>query len=266
MNAAADLPVVIIGGGVMGGAIAAGLVADGWTQICVVETSPARRAELAAAVPGLRVVAQADEVVAGARVVTLLVKPGDATAVLDQIADQLSTETLVLSMCAGVPISTLDQHLPPGAPIVRVMPNTPAQIGQGMAALSPNAEVSPDQLDLAIRLLSAVGQVLVLPESKQDAATAISGSGPAYLFYLAEAMIEAGVQMGLTRDQADQLVRQTMLGSAQLLAAGDHPAVLRERVTSPGGTTAAAIRVLDAHAVRAGIADAIWAAHDRSRG
>ena len=116
------------------------------------------------------------------------------------------------------------------------------------------------------RLMGAVGEVLVLPESRQDAVTAVSGSGPAYLFYLAEAMIEAGVQLGLTREQSGILVRQTLLGSAQLLAMGEHPAVLRERVTSPGGTTAAAIRQFDAHAVKAAVSDAIWAAHDRSRG
>ena len=141
-----------------------------------------------------------------------------------------------------------------------------AQVGAGMAALSPNQAVADDQLQLAVRLMGAVGRVIVLPEALQDAVTAVSGSGPAYVFYLAEAMIEAGVQLGLTRQQSDELVRQTILGSAQLLAGGEHPAVLRERVTSPGGTTAAAIRQLDAHAVRAAISAAVWAAHDRSRG
>ena len=145
-------------------------------------------------------------------------------------------------------------------------PLTPAQIGAGMAVLSPNSSVTGEQLELAARLMGAVGEVLVLPESRQDAVTAVSGSGPAYLFYLAEAMIEAGVQLGLTREQSGILVRQTLLGSAQLLAMGEHPAVLRERVTSPGGTTAAAIRQFDAHAVKAAVSDAIWAAHDRSRG
>lgn len=259
-----EQPVVIIGGGVMGGAIASGLAADGWQQLSVVEASPARRGELAD--QGLRVHESPGEAVAGASVVALVVKPADATVVCDQITGALAPGTLVMSMCAGVPLSVLADHLPPGTPIVRVMPNTPAQIGAGMAALSPNQSVSQAQQELAVQLMSAVGEAIVLPEKLQDAVTAISGSGPAYLFYVAEAMIEAGVQLGLTRAQADVLTRQTLLGSAQLLAAGEHPAVLRERVTSPGGTTAAAIRELDAHAVRAAIADAIWAAHDRSRG
>lgn len=261
----ADLPVVIIGGGVMGGALASGLVADGWTDVSVVEASPERRTQLAGN-PGLRVTGELGDVVRDAAVVALVVKPKDATAVLDQVSQYLGEDALVMSMCAGVPIATLAAHLPQGTPVIRVMPNTPAQIRAGMAALSPGDTVDDGQLELATRLMKAVGESIVLPESLQDAVTAISGSGPAYVFYLAEAMIEAGVQLGLTRDQAGQLVRQTILGSAQLLAAGEHPAVLRERVTSPGGTTAAAIRELDAHAVRAGIADAIWAAHDRSRG
>lgn len=264
MSQGTDQPVVVIGGGVMGGAIAAGLVADGWTKISVVEASPERRAQLAAN-PGLRVSAEAGDVVAGASVVALVVKPKDATAVLDQICQHLDEQTLVMSMCAGVPIATLAAHLPSQTAIIRVMPNTPAQIGAGMAALSAGVFVDEAQLEVATRLMRAVGEVIVVPESLQDAVTAISGSGPAYVFYLAESMIEAGVQLGLTRDQASQLVRQTILGSARLLAMGEHPAVLRERVTSPGGTTAAAVRQLEAHGVRAGIADAIWAAHDRSR-
>lgn len=265
MGAASTVPVVVIGGGVMGGAIASGLVRDGWTQVSVVEAAAARRAQLATE-PGLTVSAALDDVVQGAQVVVLAVKPADATAALDQAARALPAGVLVLSVCAGVTLATLADHLPAGTPIVRVMPNTPAQIGAGMAVLSPNTAVTGEQLDLASWLMGAVGEVLVLPESRQDAVTAVSGSGPAYLFYLAEAMIEAGVQLGLTREQSGVLVRQTLLGSAQLLALGEHPVVLRERVTSPGGTTAAAIRQLDAHAVKAAVGDAIWAAHDRSRG
>ena len=259
------MPVVVIGGGVMGGAIASGLVRDGWTRVSVVEAVPARRAQLAGE-SGLTVGAVLDEVVDGAQVVVLAVKPADATKVLDHAAGLLPADALVLSVCAGVAIATIADHLPAGTPIVRVRPNTPAQIGAGMAVLSPNSAVTGEQLELAARLMGAVGEVLVLPESRQDAVTAVSGSGPAYLFYLAEAMIEAGVQLGLTREQSGILVRQTLLGSAQLLAMGEHPAVLRERVTSPGGTTAAAIRQFDAHAVKAAVSDAIWAAHDRSRG
>ncbi len=259
------LPVVVVGGGVMGGALASGLVRDGWTRVSIVEAVPERRTQLADEF-GVPVSGKLADLVPGARVLVLAVKPNHAAAVLDQASGLIEPGTLVLSLCAGVTIAELADHLPAGTPIVRVMPNTPAQVGAGMAALSPNQAVADDQLQLAVRLMGAVGRVIVLPEALQDAVTAVSGSGPAYVFYLAEAMIEAGVQLGLTRQQADELVRQTILGSAQLLAAGQHPAVLRERVTSPGGTTAAAIRQLDAHAVRAAISAAVWAAHDRSRG
>ncbi len=260
-----DLPVVILGGGVMGGALASGLLARGWSRVSVVEASEARRAELGL-IEGLKVSSEASEVVPGAAVLALVVKPKDAAGALDTVGDLLDDGALVMSMCAGVPIGALAAHLPDRTPIVRVMPNTPAQIGLGMSALSAGEWVGADHLDLATRLMQAVGEAIVLPEALQDAVTAVSGSGPAYVFHLAEAMIEAGVQLGLTRDQASQLVRQTILGSAHLLAAGEHPTVLRERVTSPGGTTAAAIRELEAHGVRAAVADAIWAAHDRSRG
>lgn len=259
------MSVVVVGGGVMGGALASGLVRDGWTRVGVVEAVPDRRAQLADEL-GIPVSGELADLVPGAKVLVLAVKPKDAGAVLDQASDLIEPGALVLSICAGVTITELAGHLPTGTPIVRGMPNTPAQVGAGMAALSPNPAVGDDQLRTAVRLMGAVGRVIVLPESLQDAVTAVSGSGPAYVFYLAEAMIEAGVQLGLTRQQADQLVRQTILGSAQLLAGGEHPAVLRERVTSPGGTTAAAIRQLDAHAVRAAVSDAVWAAHDRSQG
>lgn len=259
------VPVVLIGGGVMGGAIADGLVTAGWTNVAVVETNADRRAQLAENA-GLQVLESADEVLADAVVVALVVKPGMVDAVLEEVAAQLPSGALLMSMCAGVRIEQLAAHLPAGSPIVRVMPNTPAQVGAGMAALSPNEHVTTTQLSLATELMQAVGAAIVLPESAQDAVTAISGSGPAYVFYLVEAMIEAGVQLGLTRDDADKLARQTIVGAGQLLAEGDHPSVLRERVTSPGGTTAAAIRQLDAHAVRAGVSAAIWAAYERSRG
>ncbi len=265
MTGTADTRVVIIGGGAMGGAIAQGLAASGWTQVSVVEAVAERRAQLAANA-ALQVTDDPAAVVPGARVVVLLVKPKDAPAALDQLRAHLAPDAVLVSMCAGVPIARVAEHLPAGTPIVRVMPNTPAQVGAGMAVLSPAPGVADADLALAVELVGAVGATIVLPETMQDAATALSGSGPAYIFYVAEAMIEAGVQLGLTRDQASLLVNQTILGAGQLLVAGEHPSVLRERVTSPGGTTAAALRELDAHAVRAAFADAVWAAHDRSRG
>ena len=257
--------VVIVGGGVMGGAIASGLVADGWTNVTVIEPTETRRAELADEF-GLKAVAGADEIAESPDVVAIVVKPKVAPSVCEQVTPLIADRTLVMSMCAGVTLGELEANLPDAVPLVRVMPNTPAQVGKGMSALSPNPHVSDEQLALADALMQAVGETMVVPESLQDAVTGVSGSGPAYVFYLAEALIEAGVQVGLTRAQADKLARQTIIGSAQLLASGEHPTILRERVTSPGGTTAAAIRELDAHATRAAVSDAVWAAYRRSRG
>ena len=146
------------------------------------------------------------------------------------------------------------------------MPNTPAQVDEGMAAISPGRSASAENLAHVTDLLSAVGKVVTVPEKYQDAVTAISGSGPAYLFFVVEAMIDAGVMLGLPRDIATTLVVQTMYGSAKLLAdSGVHPTVLRERVTSPGGTTAAALRELEDHRVKAAFITAMEAARDRSR-
>ncbi len=257
--------VVIIGGGAMGEAIATGLVCAGWDDIHVVEANPARRDELAT-IEALHVTGHLAATIPGARVVVLLVKPKDVVAACEQVAPLLPDGAVVLSMAAGVKLASLATHLPEAASVVRIMPNTPARIGYGMAALSPNEHVDDAQLALARSITDAVGASVVVPENLQDAVTAVSGSGPAYLFYVAEAMIEAGVQLGLPRDVADTLTRQTLLGSAHLLARGEHPSILRERVTSPGGTTAAALAELDAHAVRAGVAAAMHAARDVSAG
>ena len=149
---------------------------------------------------------------------------------------------------------------------MRVMPNTPAQVDEGMAAISPGSHSTQDHLDRVTEILSATGRVITVPERYQDAVTAISGTGPAYLFFVVEAMIEAGVHLGLPRTTATELVVQTMLGSAKLLReTGEHPTVLRERVTSPGGTTTAAVRQLEDPKVRAAFLVAMEAARDRSR-
>lgn len=254
--------VVIIGGGAMGGSIATGLTTAGWDDVHVVEANPVRRAELAAS--GLDVTDHPGEVIEGADAVAVLVKPKDVDAALEELAPRLPAQAVVCSMAAGVSLDRLGAHLPDGVGIVRIMPNTAARVGYGMAALSANRHVTAAQLELARAIMDAVGTSVVVEERLQDAVTAVSGSGPAYLFYVAEAMIEAGVQLGLPRDVADTLTRQTILGSAHLLATGEHPSILRENVTSPGGTTAAALAELDSHAVRAGIAAAVRAAHDVS--
>ena len=173
---------------------------------------------------------------------------------------------MVASLAAGVATDVIEAHLPAGTAVVRVMPNTPAQVAEGMSAVAPGTHASEDHVERVSAILAATGRVISLPERYLDAVTAISGTGPAYLFFVVEAMIEAGVHLGLPRDTATELVTQTMYGSAKLLReTGEHPTVLREQVTSPGGTTAAAVRALEDHAVRAAFLGAIEAARDRSR-
>jgi pyrroline-5-carboxylate reductase len=168
-------------------------------------------------------------------------------------------------LAAGIPTRAIEKHIPDGVAVVRVMPNTPALVDEGMAAISAGTHCDDDHLATAEALLSTTGRVVRVPEKQQDAVTAISGSGPAYLFFVVEAMIEAGVHLGLPRTTATELVVQTVVGSAKLLReTGTHPTVLREQVTSPGGTTAAAIRELEDHKVRAAFITAMEAARDRS--
>jgi pyrroline-5-carboxylate reductase len=206
------------------------------------------------------------EAAAKADTVILVVKPQDMRDLLTEIAPVVQASTLIVSLAAGVDTASIEERLPEGTPVVRVMPNTPAQVDEGMAAISPGAHSDDEHLARVSKILSATGRVVTVPERYQDAVTAISGSGPAYLFFVVEAMIEAGVHLGLPRDTATELVVQTMLGSAKLLReTGEHPTVLRERVTSPGGTTAAAIRQLEDHKVRAAFITAMESARDRSR-
>jgi pyrroline-5-carboxylate reductase len=195
----------------------------------------------------------------------LVVKPQDMSALCDEIAGEVRAGQLVVSLAAGITTEFLETRLPAGVPVVRVMPNTPALVDQGMAAISPGAHCDDDHLDQAEGLLRAVGKVVRVAEKHQDAVTAISGSGPAYVFYVTEAMIEAGVFLGLPRSTATELVVQTLYGAATMLReTGEHPGVLRENVTSPGGTTVAALRTLDDHKVRAAFISALEAARDRS--
>ena len=256
----------MIGAGVMGETVFSGLLRAGWEAADIVVTArrPQRRAQLADR-HGVRTATNI-EAAAEAETVLIAVKPQDITAVLDEIAPVLSPDTLVASLAAGVATDVIEAHLPAGTAVVRVMPNTPAQVDEGMATLSAGRNTSDDQVEQVAKLLAATGQVAIVPEKYQDAVTAISGTGPAYLFLVVESMIEAGVHLGLPRHTATQLAVQTMYGSAKLLKeTGDHPTVLRERVTSPGGTTAAAIRVLEDHKVRAAFLGAMEAARDRSR-
>jgi pyrroline-5-carboxylate reductase len=259
-------PLAILGAGVMGETVLSGLLRAGWhaDQIVATDRRPERQHELTARY-GIKML-ENTEAVAEAETVILVVKPQDMSDLLKEIAESIKPGTLVVSLAAGVDTSFIESRLPEGVAVVRVMPNTPAQVDEGMAAISPGSHSTQDHLDRVTEILSATGRVITVPERYQDAVTAISGTGPAYLFFVVEAMIEAGVHLGLPRDTATELVVQTMLGSAKLLReTGEHPTVLRERVTSPGGTTAAAVRELEDHKVRAAFLRAMEAARDRSR-
>ena len=252
---------VIVGGGRMGEALLGGLLAAGWADaasLAVVEPVAARRAELEAAYPGVTVVA--DVVAADGAVIA--VKPGDVPAACEAVA--AAGVGRVLSIAAGVTLRGLEASLP-SLPVVRAMPNTPALVGQGAAAIAAGSLAGEDDLAWAEGILGAVGVVVRVPERLLDAVTGLSGSGPAYVFLVAEALIEAGVLVGLPRDVSRTLAVQTLLGSAHLLDGGDDPAALRAAVTSPGGTTAAGLRVLEAAGLRSALLEAVAAATERSR-
>ncbi len=258
--------VAILGAGMMGETVLAGLLRAGRPvdQVVISERRPERAAELAER-HGVVVLDNVKAAEFG-DILLLVVKPQDVAALLDEIAGSIRPGTLVISLAAGQSTSTLEGRLPAGTAVVRVMPNTPALVDQGMSALSPGAHCDRDQLATALALLAATGQVVQVPEQYQDAVTAVSGSGPAYVFYVAEAMIEAGVLFGLPRTTSTELVVQTLYGAATMLKeTGTHPSILREQVTSPGGTTAAALRLLDDQRVRAAFISAMEAARDRSR-
>jgi pyrroline-5-carboxylate reductase len=262
---ALDGGLAIIGGGKIGEALLSGLLRRGGDgDVVVCERSPERAAELTAR-HGVDAVDLAGAA-ARARVLLVAVKPQDIGALLGALAPHVDpARHLVVSVAAGIPTRRIEEALPAGTPVVRVMPNTPALVDEGMSVLSAGAHAGEEHLDQADALLSAVGRVRRVPESQQDAVTALSGSGPAYFFFLVEAMVDAGILLGLPRTLAADLIVQTALGAAVMLRdSGEHPVQLREAVTSPGGTTIAAIRELERHGVRAALIAAIEAAHARS--
>jgi pyrroline-5-carboxylate reductase len=251
----------------MGEALIAGLLESGHDpdQLCVAEFDAERRRVLEALYPTVRVVPSASWALPDADVAVVAVKPADVPGVLTSALDALGERTLVLSIAAGVTIGELER-LAPGRPVVRAMPNTPAVVRAGAAAIAGGSHADDLHLGLAESLLGAVGTVVQVPEYQLDAVTGLSGSGPAYVFLVAEAMIEAGVLAGLARPTATALVTQTIFGAGQLLAAGpEGPEGLRAAVTSPGGTTAAGLRALETHGVRAAFLDAVVAATERSK-
>jgi pyrroline-5-carboxylate reductase len=260
------MTVAVLGAGVMGETVVSGLLRAGRPPADLLMT--VRRSERGDELReryGVDVVSNV-EAAAKADTLVLVVKPQDMPDLLDEIAPAVRPGQLVMSLAAGITTETIESRLPEGVAVVRVMPNTPALVDEGMSAISRGSHCDEAHLVEAEELMGATGRVIRVPEKQQDAVTAISGTGPAYLFFVVEAMIEAGVHLGLPRSTATELVIQTMVGSAKLLReTGEHPTVLRERVTSPGGTTAAAIRQLEEHKVRAAFMVALESARDRSR-
>ncbi|MBL0886843.1 pyrroline-5-carboxylate reductase [Myceligenerans indicum] len=262
--------VAILGTGNMGEAVLAGAIGAGWSPgeiTATVRASEQGRAH-AAAIRERHGVATTTENVAAVRdadLVVVAVKPKDLPGVLDEIAPALAAGAVVMSIAAGITTSAIETHLPAGTPVVRAMPNTPAQIGAGITAVAPGATADAPHLSLVERFLAGTGDVVRVAEKDLDAVTALSGAGPAYVFTVIDALAEAGVHVGLKRDIASRLAEQTVLGAARLAAeSGEHPAVLRERVTSPAGTTAAGLRVLEDRAVRAAFLAAVEAARSRA--
>ncbi|MCT1458663.1 pyrroline-5-carboxylate reductase [Aestuariimicrobium sp. p3-SID1156] len=263
MTSPLDGRLAVIGAGSMGSAIIGGLLRAGVAPDQVVATTRTQGsgAKLAADL-GIGTTTDNAEAVSGADVVLLAVKPKDILSVARQLP--VAPGTVVVSVAAGISTAALEDALPEGARVVRAMPNTPAAVGLAMTGISAGTSADAEAVDIAERLLQAVGKVVVLPEPQQDLVVASAGSAVAYLFLVAEAMIDAGVTLGLTRRQADEMVRQTFAGAAGMLETGEHPGRLREQVTSPGGTTAAGLAALEAHGLRTALLEAMRAASERS--
>ncbi|MBP3089329.1 pyrroline-5-carboxylate reductase [Corynebacterium sp. sy017] len=261
--------IAIIGGGKIGEALTAGLVASGVNpaDIHVTNRNPQRGAYLKqtyGVVPFTENTSAVDEV----DVVFLCVKPKQIISVVEEISDVVdnNTATTIVSMAAGITNAAIEEALAAGAPVVRVMPNTPMLVGAGMCAVSPGRFVGEEQLDTVLELLRSVGSVQVIDEADMDAAVAMSGSSPAYLFLIAEAMIDAGVHLGFDRDTARELATQALYGAATMLKeTGEEPSQLRANVSSPAGTTITAIRELEESGIRGAFYRATQACAQRSR-
>ena len=258
----------VLGGGKMGQALLGGLLASGWRKAedVVVTGRRSERLEELATAYGVQTSTDNAAAVAGAEVIVIAVKPQDVEALLSEISSQVTPDQTLLSFVAAISTAFIESRLEYEVPVVRAMPNTPSVVHEGMAGISSGRFAQPKNMDLARDVLNHVGRVVTVDEEYLDAVTAISGSGPAYFALLAEAMIEAGILLGLSREISTDLVVQTMLGSAKMLRDEHmHPVELREMVTSPGGTTTRAIRVLEQSGVRAAFLNAIQAAMERSK-
>ena len=260
--------VAILGAGTIGESLLAGLLSAGWRtpdEIVATGRREERLAELGERY-GVSTTLSNPEAVTGASLVVIAVKPQDFDVLLGEIGGLLEPTQTVLSIAAAIPTAAIEKRLAPGVPVVRAMPNAPATVHEGIAGICAGAHAGDEHLSIAEDVLSHLGAVVRLPEHAMDAVTAVSGSGPAYFALLAEAMVEAGILLGLSREVTTKLVVQTMLGTAKLLRDEQmHPVELREAVTSPGGTTIRAIRELENAGVRAAFLNAIQAAMERSR-
>jgi len=259
--------IAFLGGGNMAEAIIKGLLReDPAASLMVAEISVERRTFLAKTYPGIRVVEHGDQAAAWGNVVILAVKPQQAAGALAAIQQSIGPDKLIVSIMAGVRSASIEEALASGIRVVRVMPNTPALVGTGATAICAGRNAGTKDLDCVEGIFSRTGLVVRVDEKQMDAVTGLSGSGPAYVFTFIEALSDAGVKNGLTRDVAAKLALQTVLGAARMLAeTGEHPAKLREQVTSPGGTTIAALHVLENGRFRGVIMDAVDAATQRSK-
>ncbi|RKN10016.1 pyrroline-5-carboxylate reductase [Streptomyces radicis] len=257
--------IAFLGTGKIGEALLGGMLRAGRPPSDLLAT--VRRAERAQALRarhGVEVVTNA-EAAKTANTLILAVKPQDMPALLEELAPHTPADRLVITAAAGITTAFVESRLTPGTPVVRVMPNTPALVDEAMSVISGGTHAAERHLALAEEIFDSVGKTMRLPESQQDAATALSGSGPAYFYFLVEAMTDAGILLGLPRDKAHDLIVQAAVGASVMLRdSGEHPVKLREAVTSPGGTTISAIRELETHGVRAALIAAIEAAKRRS--
>jgi pyrroline-5-carboxylate reductase len=266
VNRAMSQTVAVLGTGKIGEALLSGMIRGGrpTADVLVTARRPERAAELHQRY-GVEAVTNA-EAAKRAAILILAVKPQDMGRLLDELAPHIAVDRLVISAAAGIPTSFIEERLTPGTPVVRVMPNTPVLVDEGMSVISGGSHATAEHLARTDEIFGGVGKTLRVPESQQDAATALSGSGPAYFYYLVEAMTDAGILLGLPRAQAHDLIVQAAIGAAVMLRdSGEHPVKLREAVTSPAGTTINAIRELENHGVRAALIAALEAARDRSR-
>jgi pyrroline-5-carboxylate reductase len=255
----------MLGVGMMGEAMLAGLLHSGWdpSTLRAVDAQESRQNYISEkyGVPVMSLldaVAESDEVI-------VVVKPNNVAEVLNSVSPVLKKESLIISLAAGLTTSTLERHLPASQPVIRAMPNTASLVGEGMTVICTGSCATGEHVARAETILACVGKVKLIPEELIDAVTAIAGSGPAYIMYVAESMIDTGVMMGLPRAMATELVKQTLYGSSKLLAqSNEHPTTLKENVVSPGGATAAALRIFEERCVKAAFTAAIEAAFKRS--